>query len=290
MEAAYKLKYDDEYDFMKTEAEKPVGEEPPILDLLVLKKDPGMNLTDDIGSFFKENNVIVNKGCGDGININDVFKEQGYAAMHMSINKHVDEVPWESMTLTIVQFQHPRAALTRLKEMGCMIMERVDCCVWEISGPPIMFPFQLVDASKLGDDWAVIKAMIPGASEKTLQKVLKDYEQEIDSIKKQHLSVFVKFARANNRETVRKMKATGHMDDKIGEAVKYIFADELEAKEKQMAADFKAKEEEMVRAMLYDQVDVFLIEKWTKVPLGKIAGISRKENIRWLPSQNANKD
>ncbi len=32
-------------------------------------------------------------------------------------------------------------------------------------------------------------AMIPRASEKALQKVLKDYEQEIDPIKKQHLAV-----------------------------------------------------------------------------------------------------
>ena len=92
MEAAFKLKYDDEYDFMKTEAEKPVGEEPPILDQKKIKKDPGKILTDDIGSFFKENNVIENKGYGDGISINDVFKAQGCAAMYMSIDKHVDEV------------------------------------------------------------------------------------------------------------------------------------------------------------------------------------------------------
>ena len=194
------------------------------------------------------------------------------------------------MTLTIVQFQHPRAALTRLKEMGFMIKERVNHCVWEISGPPIMFPFQLVNASKLGDDWAVIKAMIPGANEKTLQKVLKDYEQEIDPIKKQHLAVVVRLTYANNIETVRKMKETGHMDDKISEAVKFIFAAELDAKEKQMAADFEAKEEESVRAMLHDQVDVFLIEKWTKVPLDKIAEIARKEHISWLPSLNVSQD
>ena len=73
-------------------------------------------------------------------------------------------------------------------------------------------------------------AMIPRASEKALQKVLKDYEQEIDPIKKQHLAVVVRLAYANNRETVRKMNETGHMDDKISEAVKYIFAAELEAK------------------------------------------------------------
>ena len=118
---------------------------------------------------------------------------------------------------------------------------------------------------------------------------------------KHHLAVVVRLTYANNIETVRKMKETGHMDDKISEAVKFIFAAELEAKEKQMAADFEAKEkqrtadfeakeEESVRAMLHDQVDVFLIEKWTKVPLDKIAEIARKEHISWLPSLNVSQD
>ena len=96
---------------------------------------------------------------------------------------------------------------------------------------------------------------------------------------KHHLAVVVRLTYANNIETVRKMKETGHMDDKISEAVKFIFAAELDAKEKQMAADFEAKEEESVRAMLHDQVDVFLIEKWTKVPLDKIAEIAREKSI-----------
>ncbi len=88
--AAYKLKYYD--DFMETELAKTIGEDLLILDMPLLKKDLGKNLNDDIESFFKENNVIENKGCGDGISVNDVFKAQGYAAMYMSIDKHVDEV------------------------------------------------------------------------------------------------------------------------------------------------------------------------------------------------------
>ena len=88
--ATYKLKYYD--DFMETELAKTIGEDPLILDMPILKKDQGKNLNDDIGSFFKENNAIENKGCGDGISVNDVFKAQGYAAMYMYIDKHVDEV------------------------------------------------------------------------------------------------------------------------------------------------------------------------------------------------------
>ena len=116
VEAALKSRYDDVYDSVETLVEMPLGQEHPILDLLVLKKDPKLKLGDDIGSFFRENNIIEVKGHGDGISINDVFKSLGYADMYISIDKLVDQIPWESVTVTVIQFQYPRAALAQLQE------------------------------------------------------------------------------------------------------------------------------------------------------------------------------
>ncbi|MBO5535580.1 MAG: hypothetical protein J6B53_09300 [Clostridia bacterium] len=70
--AALKTKYDDQYDFMETIKEMILGEKPPRLDAVVLKKDPGQHLADEIGCFFLEHNVFEFKGYGDGISINDV--------------------------------------------------------------------------------------------------------------------------------------------------------------------------------------------------------------------------
>ena len=79
--AALKVKYDDQYDFMETIKELILGEKPPRLDAVLLKKDPLQCLPDEVGCFFKEYNVIEFKGFGDGISINDFYKAQGYALM-----------------------------------------------------------------------------------------------------------------------------------------------------------------------------------------------------------------
>lgn len=303
MEATLKLKYDDVHDSIETLANVHLGQDPPYLDLLILKKDPGLELSDEIGSFFKENNVIENKGYGDGISINDVFKVQGYGGMYMSLDRNVDEIPWETMTVTVMQYQHPRAAFGRLKEMGCEIKERVSGCVYEVSGPPIMFPFQLVNASGLGDDWAEIKAMIPGAEVETIKKVMQEYHGEDDPRKRQHLRAILRISYANNNEAVERMKETGEMDEnRFIETARLLFpeeyerANELEAKNKRLEDELEAKDQQLedemrkretdkentIQSMLKDNISATNIAKWMNVSLEKVAEVARKNGIRSL--------
>ncbi len=239
MEAALRSKYFDKFKSIEILSEKPLGAELPIQDLLVLKKDPKLKLTDDIGSFFKEHNVIENKGVNDSISVNDVFKAQAYAGMYMSINRKVDEIPWETMTVTAIQFQFPRATFTRLGKMGCKITELVSNAVWEVFGPPLSFPFRVVNAANLGDDWAVLKVIAPGASQETLLKLQQDFEQTDDQRVKEHLKGVLRVAYVNNRATFKKMKETGVMSDEIISAVKDLFENELKVMKLQDEAEKK---------------------------------------------------
>ena len=91
--AALKTKYDDQFEFMETLKEMILGEKPPRLDAVVLKKDPDQHLTDEIGCFFLEHNVFEFKGYGDGISINDIFKIEGYALFYMTRNPEIIHSP-----------------------------------------------------------------------------------------------------------------------------------------------------------------------------------------------------
>ena len=241
IEAAFKSKYDDEHSSIVTRGEVKIGEEPPILDLLVLKKDEALQLTDEIGSFFKENNVIEVKGVDDGISINDVFKALGYTDMYMAIGRNVDEIPWETVTVTVIQFQYPRAAFKRLQEMGCEIKERIKGCVWEASGPAINFPFQVVKATELGEEWAAICAIAPGASEDMILKLQEEFFLANDARKREHLAIVLKLSALNNGETMKRMKETGKMREEVREAVRYIFSEEIEAEKAKLEKELSAE-------------------------------------------------
>ena len=268
--AALKATYDDKYDFMETIKELILGEKPPRLDEVVLKKDPVQVLSDEIGSFFREHNVFEIKGYGDGINIDVILKAQAYALFYKTIDRHVNEIPFESITITALQYRYPRETFKELEKEGCAIKERSKG-VWVITGPKVMLPFQIVDVDILGDEWAVLKVLVPGASEKHIQKVQNEFEQTSDPIHRQHLADVLRTSVASNPETYTKMREAG----KMSEAVEYIFADKIE----EIA---EKKEEKTIENMLRDNVKAETITKWTGASIEKIAAIAKKIGISTL--------
>ena len=178
------------------------------------------------------------KGYGDGLNIDVVLKAQAYALFYKTIDRRVNEIPFESITITALQYRYPRETFKELEREGCIISERSKG-VWEIAGPKVMLPFQVVDVEILGDEWALLKVLVPGASERYIQKVQDEFEQTNDSLHKQHLADVLRTSAESNPETYTRMRREG----KMSEAVNMIFAEEIEeAAEK--------KEEQVITAML----------------------------------------
>ena len=262
--AALKTKYDDQYDFMETIKELILGEKPPRLDAVILKKAPDEHLTDEIGCFFLQHNVFEFKGYGDGISINDVYKIEGYALFYMTIDKKVNEVPLETVTISVLQYRFPRDVLKELEEKGCTIKVRSEG-IYEISGGPIIFPFQIIDASILGEEWDVLRVLVPGATEDQIEKIQLEYDLTEDDLLKQHLADVLKTAYESNEVIFEKMKEEGRMGEKF---------DRIFEKQIQEAAD--KKEEKTIENMLKDNVKAETITRWTGAPLDKIAEVARK--------------
>ena len=87
-----------------------------------------------------------------------------------------------------------------------------------------------MDVDILGDEWAVLKVLVPGASEEHILKVQDEYERTNDPIHKQHLADVLRTSAESNSETYTRIRREG----KMSEAVNQIFAEEIkEEAEKQ---------------------------------------------------------
>ena len=262
--AALKTKYDDQYDFMETIKEMILGEKPPRLDAVVLKKDPEQHLADEIGCFFLEHNVFEFKGYGDGISINDVYKIEGYALFYMTIDRKVNEIPLEAVTITVLQYRFPRDILKKLETKGCTVKQRGEG-IFEIAGGPIIFPFQIIDAVILGEEWDVLKVLVPGATEEQIIKIQEEYDQAENDLLKQHLADVLKTAYESNEALFEKMKEEGRMGEKF---------DQIFEKQIQEVAD--KEKEKTIENMLKDNVKAASITKWTGASLEKIAEVATR--------------
>ena len=231
--AALKTKYDDRYDYMETIKELILGEMPPRLDAVVLKKAPDRQLTDEIGCFFLEHNVFEFKGYGDGISIHDVYKLEGYALFYMTIDRKVNEVPLKAVTISVLQYRFPRNVLKELEAQGCVVKERTKG-IYEISGGPIIFPFQIIDAVILGPEWDVLKVLVPGATEEQIEKLQEEYENTQNEVLKQHLAEILRTAFESNEEVFGRMKEAGKMSDAVARVFKKEIDEAVEQARKEV--------------------------------------------------------
>lgn len=204
------------------------------------------------------------KGYGDGISINDVYKVEGYALFYMTIDRKVKEIPKETVTITVLQYRFPRDILKELESDGCSIKQRGEG-IYEVSGGPIIFPFQIVDAVILGKEWDVLKVLVPGATEEQIIRIQEEYEQADNALLKQHLADVLKTAYESNESLFEKMKEEGRMGEKFDQ----IF-------EKQIQEAAEKKEEKTIENMLKDNVKAATITKWTGASLEKIAAVATR--------------
>ena len=67
------------------------------MDLLIIKKDAGVTITNQIGDIFRGHNVFEYKSPGDALTIDDYYKTVGYAYLYKGLGKRVKRFPARSL-------------------------------------------------------------------------------------------------------------------------------------------------------------------------------------------------
>ena len=183
---------------------------------------------------------------------------------YMTIDRKVNEIPLASVTISVLQYRFPRETLKELEAKGCRVKERIPG-IYEISGGPIIFSFQIVDAMILGEEWDILKVLVPGATEEQIRKIQTEYEQAPNGLFKQHLADVLRTAFESNQHVFQKLKEAG----KMSEAVEQVFKREI-------AEMVEKEKEQTIENMLKDNVKASNITKWTGASLEKIAAIATR--------------
>jgi len=149
------------------EQEIQLGKDPFRLDLLVIKKQPRLILRDPIGKFFKIFNIFEYKSPEDRLSIEDFYKVQGYGLFYKSQGRKVNEIPIESITLTIVRHTYPRDMIKMLEQSGISV-KKVHPGIYYFEGN-LCIPVQLVISSQLpAGEYEGLKLLAQGATVKDI--------------------------------------------------------------------------------------------------------------------------
>ncbi len=101
-----------------------LSKEPLRADLLVIRKEPGVQIANEIGRIFKGHNIIEYKSPDDGLTIDDFYKAAAYACLYKSLGQTVNQYPAEDITVSLFREAYPRELFSALRESGRSIEEK----------------------------------------------------------------------------------------------------------------------------------------------------------------------
>ena len=102
--------------YLRYEREHNLGKMPLKIDFLVIRKNPGVTIKNDIGDFFLGNNIFEYKSPGDDMNIGTFYKTLSYACLYKSEAGSVSEILNMDITVSLVREQKPVILLEQLEK------------------------------------------------------------------------------------------------------------------------------------------------------------------------------
>ena len=195
------------------------------IDMLVIRKDETVRITNPIGAFFKGHNVIEYKSPNAEMSIDEFFKAIGYACIYKGLGKTVDEIPVEEMTVTLVRHSYPRGLIGKLKSYGVDIKQESDG-IFYLEGL-VFFSVRIIVTSMLPDEHVGLKMLSRSVGMDTLFRFI-DYAKRFkEKGEKELINSILEVSTSANKDSFELFKE----DTAMGEALRELMREEIEESE-----------------------------------------------------------
>lgn len=182
-------------------SEVPLGSEPNIMDMLVIKKNRDVKITNLIGMNFKETNILEFKSPPDELSIDDFFKALSYACEYKSHGESVNERRCSRMTLTIFREKTPHKMFSDLREDGAVI-EKAHRGVYIVKGISPFFTQVICYGEMTDEDGLVwLRTLTNDLTSRAFERLAEEYDTATDAEYKRNLSALVYIAVRQNAES-----------------------------------------------------------------------------------------
>ena len=212
LEDAENLEFTDEFQL----TEKPLQ-----IDCTVVKVKKDCKIKNEIGKIFRKHNIFEYKSPKDELNIDTFYKAVAYACLYKVLPNHVNEIPAEEITITLIRDRKPVKLLQKLSSDGYECRKET-AGIYYVSG--VMFPVQIIASSELDTDMHVqLKALTNQLNE----TVMRQYLLEVSAFaerEKNLADIVLQVIVNGNMEKVQKWKGSERI---MCEALRVLMADEL---------------------------------------------------------------
>ena len=224
-----------------------LGKRPIKMDMLIIKKKKEAVIENEIGKIFREHNIVEFKGDGDRLNIDVYYKTLAYACLYKGTGKHVNEIPAEEITVTMMRSAYPRELFDKLKEMGLQVNEKYEG-IYYIEGN-VLFPTQIIVTKDLNSKHSSLRVLTRNAMEEDVISFLKEAGLAREPGEQENINAVLHVSIDANRELYRKVKEEKNMYD----ALKDLMADYIEEEKEKTRKDTEEKDRKLMVKVIEEE-------------------------------------
>ena len=212
LEDAENLEFTDEFQL----TEKPLQ-----IDCTVVKVKKDCKIKNEIGKIFRKHNIFEYKSPMDELNIDTFYKAVAYACLYKVLPNHVNEIPAEEITITLIRDRKPVKLLGELEKSGYGYKKEA-AGIYYVNGA--MFPMQIIESSELDVDMHVqLKALTNHLEESLMRQYLLQVST-FEGREKNLADIVLQVIVNSNMEKVREWKGS---EQTMCEALRVLMKEEL---------------------------------------------------------------
>ena len=175
------------------------------IDLLVIKKDRNVQLSNEIGKQFRRYNIMEYKSPGDELNIDTFYKCGAYASLYKSYGETVDGRTAEDITVSIVRQNKPAGLFGYFKEHRIRVMNPYRGIYYVMDA--VLFPTQIVVTKELDKkEHAWLTALSEGLEKQDMKELLEIVDALTQKLDRELADAVLEVSIRANRKIVEELK------------------------------------------------------------------------------------
>lgn len=241
-QAALQIELLEEREYLQFQKEYNLTQKPLQIDTLIIKPAPGRTIKKSLGRIFRQYNVVEYKSPGDYLSINDFYKVLGYTCLYQSDTEKVMAIRPEDLTVTLISNHYPREMVRYITKQYGITVTQMFPGIYYVNG--LLFPLQILVTKELSKEEHVWLSRL--RCDLKLKDDIEPLAKAYDGKQKNpmYAAVMDLIIRANKKQYEE--------GKKMCEALKELFADELEEK---LKLGVEIGKEQGIRALILDNFE-----------------------------------
>lgn len=212
------------------------------IDLLVIKKDRGVQISNEIGRIFQGYNILEYKSPDDSLNIDAFYKAAAYACLYKAYGETVDERKADDITVSMLRESRPDGLFSYFRDCGIRIENPYRGIYYVMDS--VLFPTQIIVSKELdrrNHIW--LKALSDKMGKQDMKELLEKIESTKQEFDRELADSVLEVSIRANRQIVDELRG----DDSVCQALLEIMEPEINKIKE--AVKEAAKEDEILCAV-----------------------------------------